>query len=191
MAEAERATAGDAGDDAPAGAVPSAPKSRLRRLVPYAIAGLLSAGLGITAGIVTNPKHEEPVVEKPASPVTPYDTFGDPFDVKLPALVTNLADPNQSVSGKFTIHLELRLPKEAAEDARKKIEEDIANGARLVRIRDALLMLFTGKLSTDIKPAHGKEVLKLEILEHLAPIVFPDPAQGAITCVYFSEYVIQ
>ena len=193
MAEADRPGRGDAGDETPAAAAaPGAKKSVLRRLTPYAIAGLLSAGLGATAGIVTKPKqHDEPEKKEPAGPVTPYDSFGEPFEVTLPPIVSNLADPNQSVSGKFVITLELRIAKETEKAVQEALAADVEKGSRMVRVKDALLMLFTSKHSTDIKPAHGKEVLKYEIRNSLSPLLFPDPAQGVITNVYFTDFVIQ
>lgn len=176
------------------GAAAPAPASRMKRLMPYVVSGLLSSGLGVTAGIVTNPKKDDATHgehAEAAKPLTPYDKFGEEIEVPLTSLVTNLADPNQSVSGKFVIYLVVRTPKDKPE-AEGQVKADCAKDGKLsTRIKDALLTLFSSKLSTDLKTAHGKEIVKLEIIELLKPILFPDPATGAITNVYFGDFVIQ
>lgn len=195
--DVKRDAKSDALTDGPAdGAAAPAPASRMKRLMPYVVSGLLSIGLGVTAGIVTNPKKSEtPHVEsaEPAKPLTPYDKFGEEIEVPLSSLVTNLADPNQSVSGKFVIYLVVRTPKGDHEAAdHEQVKAGCAKDGKLsTRIKDALLTLFSSKLSTDLKTAHGKEIVKLEIIELLKPILFPDPTTGAITNVYFGDFVIQ
>lgn len=179
----------DAGGGAPAA------KSRLRRAIPYLVGGALSAGLGITAGIVTAP-HEKPAAPDAAGdpkPATRYDHFGQPFEIVLPTLITNLADPNSSVSGKFAIRLEVRTLPEL-EATRDKLAADCADkaaGRLYAQIRDTLVTLFQSKVSTEIKTSHGKELLKLEILDLLTPILFPDSSKGVISNVYFEDFVYQ
>ena len=200
MAEAGKKDAkdpkSDAQRDGASDAGAAAPAARSKRFLPYVVSGLLSIGLGVTAGVVTNPKKSETphdAAPQPERMLTPYDKFGEEVEIPLVPLVTNLADPNQSVSGKFVIYLVVRTPKGelAAKDHDQIKAECAKDGKYSTRMRDALLTLFSSKLSTDLKTAHGKEIVKLEIIEVLKPILFPDPASGAITNVYFGDFVIQ
>jgi hypothetical protein len=195
MAEAEKKDAtAEAAKDSPADAA-ATPKPRAAWFLPYLIGGAISAALGVTAGIVTTPHPVEPTHEapKPEAPVSPFDAFGTPQEVPLKTQILSLGDPGQSVNGRFTIRLEVRLKPGA------RIEELLAacndpepkSGRCFAKIKDALGTLFSGKVSTDVKTARGKEILKLEIIDRLAPIVFPDPREGAITNVFFEEFLVQ
>ncbi len=192
-AESKEAASDALNDASPDGASPAkAQRSKFKALLPYLFGGLLSAGLGVTAGVVTKPKHEEPPPDPSASstPATPFDKFGEPHEVVLASQVLNLADPGQSVAGKFQFRLEVRIKPEAKIDELRAACTDKA-GKRYAKVRDALITLYSSKVSTDIKTAHGKEILKLEMLDVLAPIVFPDPGEGVLTNVIFEEFLVQ
>jgi flagellar basal body-associated protein FliL len=198
MAETEKQDARKGAEDAEpeeGAAPPPAPKSLLRRALPYLVGGVLSAGLGVTAGVVTNPvKGAGPPGEKGAEkPEEPRDSFSEPFEIVLPTLITNLADPGASVSGKFVMRLEMRVSPKLFETKDELVAActDKSKGKLYARVRDTLVSLFQSKVSTDIKTSHGKELLKLEILEQLSPIVFPDPENGVLTNVYFEEFIVQ
>jgi flagellar basal body-associated protein FliL len=183
--QAEHAT--PASDAAPAG------PTKVKRLAPYLAGTLLSIGLGVTAAIVTAPAEPDaPVLrEDDVRKVSPLDEFGEAQQMALPPIVANLADEGQMVAGKFLIHLEVRLPPEAKFDELQASCCDKAGGKLYAKVRDALVMLFSGKVSGDLRTPHGKEILKLEILDLLGPVVFDDPGQGALTNVYFEDFLIQ
>ena len=71
------------------------------------------------------------------------------------------------------------------------LEQGCTKGGQLYPVvRDALVMLLSSKQSAELKTPRGREVLKLEILDKLAPILFPDPGSGVITGVYFDELLL-
>ncbi|CAH2029996.1 flagellar basal body-associated FliL family protein [Trichlorobacter ammonificans] len=75
-----------------------------------------------------------------------------------------------------------------------KIEMEMANPAvkaelegRLAAIRDAILVLLTTKTLQDVQDVQGKNQLREEILAAISKIV----AQGKVTKVYFTDFVVQ
>lgn len=75
-----------------------------------------------------------------------------------------------------------------------KVEMEMANPAikpelegRLAAIRDAVLVLLTTKTLQDVQDVQGKNQLREEILASVSKIV----AQGKVTKVYFTDFVVQ
>jgi flagellar FliL protein len=75
-----------------------------------------------------------------------------------------------------------------------KIEMEMANPAikpeldgRLAAMRDAILVVLTSKTLQDIQDIQGKNQLREEILTAISKIV----AQGKVTKIYFTDFVIQ
>lgn len=75
-----------------------------------------------------------------------------------------------------------------------KVEMEMANPAikpeldgRLAAIRDAILVVLTSKTLQDVQDAQGKNQLREEILVAVSKIV----AQGKVTKVYFTDFVVQ
>lgn len=75
-----------------------------------------------------------------------------------------------------------------------KVEMEMANPAlkpeleaRLAAIRDAILVVLTSKTLQDIQDAQGKNQLREEILVAVSKII----AQGKVTKVYFTDFVVQ
>lgn len=75
-----------------------------------------------------------------------------------------------------------------------KVEMEMANVAikpelesRLAPIRDAILVVLTTKTLQDIQDVQGKNQLREEILASVSKIV----AQGKVTRVYFTDFVVQ
>lgn len=75
-----------------------------------------------------------------------------------------------------------------------KIEMEMANPAvkpelegRLAAIRDSILVLLTTKTLQDVQDVQGKNQLREEILAAISKIV----AQGKVTKVYFTDFVVQ
>ena len=58
---------------------------------------------------------------------------------------------------------------------------------RLAAIRDAVLVLLTTKTLQDVQDVQGKNQLREEILAAVSKIV----AQGKVTKVYFTDFVVQ
>lgn len=75
-----------------------------------------------------------------------------------------------------------------------KVEMEMANPAikpeldgRLAAMRDAILVVLTSKTLQDIQDIQGKNQLREEILTAVSKIV----AQGKVTKIYFTDFVIQ
>ncbi len=75
-----------------------------------------------------------------------------------------------------------------------KVEMEMANPAikpelegRVAAIRDAVLVLLTTKTLQDVQDVQGKNQLREEILSSVSKIV----AQGKVTKVYFTDFVVQ
>ncbi len=75
-----------------------------------------------------------------------------------------------------------------------KVELEMANAGikaeldgRLAAIRDAILVVLTSKTLQDIQDAQGKNQLREEILVAVSKIV----AQGKVTKIYFTDFVVQ
>ncbi|MBM4015294.1 MAG: flagellar basal body-associated FliL family protein [Planctomycetes bacterium] len=179
---------GDASKD---GAEAAAPPSALNKLFPFIAGGALSVGLGVTAGIVTQPEPPPPEVhlEAPKPVPTPFDQLRDPKVIPLPTLIVNLADTSAAVSGKLIVFVQVRCKDEKIES--DKVQACEKGGASYPAIRDALITLMSGKQSSDLKTPRGKEQLKLELHDKLNPILFSDPAEGTITAIYFDEFLVQ
>ncbi|MDK9716753.1 MAG: flagellar basal body-associated FliL family protein, partial [Trichlorobacter sp.] len=75
-----------------------------------------------------------------------------------------------------------------------KVELEMSNPAvkpelegRLAAIRDAILVVLTTKTLQEIQDAQGKNQLREEILTAISKIV----AQGKVSKVYFTDFVVQ
>jgi len=75
-----------------------------------------------------------------------------------------------------------------------KVELEMSNAAikgelegRLAAIRDAILVVLTTKTLQEVQDAQGKNQLREEILTAISKIV----AQGKVTKVYFTDFVVQ
>lgn len=190
MAEAEKKEAAAA--EAPATTEAAVAKPKWKKLLPYMLGGTISVGLGLTAAIVTRPKATEPAKDGKASESgTPsLDNFEEPTRLVLPFQVVNLADQGATVACRLTIDIEVRTTKENLEPLTVACV-DSKKGKHYAKIRDAINTLMSGKISTDIKTPRGKELLKLELLSMLAPIVFPEAKEGVVTGIYFEDFVVQ
>lgn len=96
--------------------------------------------------------------------------------IPLDPFVINLADPTEIRYLKVTINLEV--------DSEKTSEE---TQARMVQIRDALLMLLTSKTSEDVKDIGGKLKLQDEMIARVNNFL----KTGKVKGIYFTEFVMQ
>ncbi len=192
MAEAEHKEAAAAAPKDGSDGTAVAAKSGVKRFLPYVAGGALSAGLGLTAAIVTAEKPPVPAMmhhDMAAPGQTPFDGLLEPKKVVLAPLVANLADSGQAPNGRFNFCIEIRAKDLESE---MHVVDGCAKGAELsIAIRDALITLLSGKESSEIRTPRGKEILKLEILDKLKPILFADPASGTITGVFWDEFLVQ
>ena len=90
--------------------------------------------------------------------------------------VVNLADPGRPRYLKLVLQMELDTPQAAAElDVLKP------------KARDALLMLLSSKTAEEMVTVGGKETLRNEVIRRVNAFL----AQGKVTEVYFTEFVVQ
>jgi hypothetical protein len=190
------------GDEPVAPDAGAAKPSFLKRIFPYVAGGAISIGLGVGSGIAMTRKHDGPEGETKLEkkPTPTLDHF--PVDVKLelPKQLFNCADTGQMVAGSVTIQLEVRTTERWGHPIEKPPLKDAidpkSDGKYYGRMKDALVMLLSTKISGDLKTARGKELLKLEVLDRMNEILFAggdaekDP-QGVVTRVLFTDFLVQ
>lgn len=169
------------GATAPGDAAPG----KRKRLLPYVIGGTLAAGLGVTAAIVTQPHaHEPEVVQEQHEPEpTPLDQLLPPYPIALPQLIAGLAGSGESARVNLILEVRLATPEGQA----AVIASCAKGGAMYAPVRHSLIMLLSGRQAAELRTPRGMEELKLEILDRLKPILFPDPSAGTITGIFFDE----
>jgi flagellar basal body-associated protein FliL len=92
----------------------------------------------------------------------------------------------------------VRTTKQWSAGEKSKLKEAVEGkeGRYYARVQDALVTLLSSKVSTELKTARGKEVLKLEILDLMNRVLFSgtdhdhDP-QGIVTGVLFTVFLVQ
>jgi flagellar FliL protein len=119
------------------------------------------------ANATQNKSDEKETEEKPAE-------FGPVYTLK--PFIVNLADPGGKRYLRMSMDLELKT-EEASLLAQK----------RLPQIRDAILMIVPTKRTSDISSVEGKIALRDEIITRLNGFL----KSGAVTNIYFTEFVIQ
>lgn len=202
MADGEKEDA--EGERAPdLGAAEPGSKSLLRRLMPWLAGGALSIGLGAGAGIVQNRHDAAKTGETPdeKKPALPLEKFPVELKLDLGKTIINCADNGQLIACAVTILLEVRTNEKWGSGEKPKLKDAVdpkgeGEFSCAGRIKDALVILLSTKMSADLRSARGKEVLKLEILDQMNRILFggldkdKDP-QGIVTNVLFTEFVVQ
>jgi len=94
----------------------------------------------------------------------------------LPPFLVNLADPAGRRYLKLSMDVEVNAPA-----AVKEIEGQTA------KVRDAIILLLSGKSYTELAAPEGKLLLKNEVADRLNQIL----GAPRVTRVYFTEFVIQ
>jgi len=156
--------------DAPAPAENSKPKSKFKKILIFAVLGLLLAGGGLVAYIlfVDEPPGKEAHAGKGAQ--KPGVSMAlDPF-------LVNLADRESRRYLKLRLELEVD-----SEGTVKELEKS------LPRIRDALILLLSSKTYLDLSSFEGKQQLKQDIKKRVSEL----PAGKKVTDVFFTEFVAQ
>jgi flagellar FliL protein len=152
------------------GVPPKKKKKRAKLLISFLV--LLVAAAGAAAAY----NHFNPGVlsigrvdaeEKAPPPLKSLD-FG--------STVVNLADPGYRY---FRITLVLEFPETGS------VEKELAEKRH--RIRDGLVFLLRGKTTADLRAPDAAEKLREEILEEINRHL----EKGAVTNVYFTEFIIQ
>jgi len=176
--------------------------SFMRRALPFVFGGAISIGLGLGSGIAMTRKHDgaNPETGGDKKPTPTLDEFPVEVKLELPKQLFNCADTGQMVAGSVTIQLEVRTTEKWGHPTEKApLKEAIdpkSDGKFYGRMKDALVMLLSTKISGDLKTARGKELLKLEILDRMNEILFAgtdkekDP-QGVVTRVLFTDFLVQ
>jgi len=197
MAEDDEAGAQRTGDGVATDAA-AAKKSLIKKLLPYIAGGAVSIALGIGAGVVTRKPANGEGGKTPKSQGAALDQFPDKLNIDLPELIFNCADTGQNVAGKVSIVLEVRTTEKFSKTDKKSVLQALIeqpDGAYYSRIRDALIRHFSGKVSTDLKTARGKEIVGLEVQDQMNRIIFSgtggeDP-KGIVTGVLFTTFLVQ
>ena len=177
--------------------------SFLRRILPWITGGAVSVALGAGAGILQNRREEAHAGEaaQAKKPAPTPEQFPVALELDLGKTVFNCADNGQLIAGAVTVLLEVRTNEKwgGGEHARLKDAIDPKGEGEYscaARIKDALVILLSTKLSGELRSARGKEVLKLEILDQMNRVLFggfdkdKDP-QGVVTNVFFTDFLVQ
>jgi len=120
--------------------------------------------------------HGNPVAAAPAAEGGAPAAAGASTVFSLEPFIVNIYD------GQELRYLKVKIEMEMANPAVKPELE-----SRLAAIRDAVLVLLTTKTLQDIQDVQGKNQLREEILSAVSKIV----AQGKVTKVYFTDFVVQ
>ncbi|MDR1947224.1 MAG: flagellar basal body-associated FliL family protein [Desulfovibrio sp.] len=162
---------------------PPKKKGKARLFVVLLIILLLIGGGGAAAWFLLGDRirpvvegflNKEPAAEQAhgpeAAPPPPGRT------VPLPPFATNLADPLGQRLIRLKIELEVSDPK-----VRDEVEQNSA------RIRDAVLLLLSGKTYADISAPQSKVLLKSEITERLNAVL----GRGKVIQIFITDLIVQ
>ncbi|MGE0679674.1 MAG: flagellar basal body-associated FliL family protein [Candidatus Binatia bacterium] len=103
---------------------------------------------------------------------------------KSPAIdpfVVNLADPGSRRY--LRVNLKLKLKKQ--EESEPLLE------ARMPQVRDAVLMLLSGKTTDQLLSVEGKTMLRKELIDKLNAVLKKKGLKKAVKDLYFTEFLIQ
>ncbi len=99
-----------------------------------------------------------------------------PRPVPLPELLVNLADPAGDTYLRIRMEVEVSAPEAA---------QELTNNT--ARIRDAIILLLSGKTAAELASAEGKLMLKNEVASRLNQIL----GAPRVTRIFFTDFVIQ
>lgn len=95
--------------------------------------------------------------------------------------VVNLADPGSRRYLRLNLKLELKKPGES---------EPLLE-ARMPQVRDAVLMLLSGKTTDQLLSVEGKAALREELIGKLNTVLKKKGLKKAVKNLYFTEFLIQ
>lgn len=144
--------------------------------VAVVLIGAIAAFMLMGKGNKNQPAPEgQPAAEAaPAAP--PAATGGASTVYSLDPFIVNIYDGQELRYLKVRIEMEMASP---------SIQSELE--ARLAAIRDAILVVLTTKTLQEIQDVQGKNQLREEILQAVSKIV----AQGKVTRIYFTDFVVQ
>lgn len=126
-----------------------------------------AAGSGPQAGQASQPAQNQPVTDMPR-PATSMAT--------LPSVMVNLADAAGDRYLRVGMEVEVSTP-----DAVRELD------AQAPKVRDAIIILLSGKTYTELSSAEGKMALKNEVAARLNQIL----GTPRVIRIYFTEFVVQ
>ena len=147
----------------------------------------VSAGLAVAlSGVlfpVVDPEAEPEIVEE-LDPAEELEALGPPVKVPLPKVQVSLADTERDSFARMVLHVEFRSPSAGA--IQGAVEGDLA-----VVLHDAMITYFSDKHYEDFKLPQSKELMKVELIDILDSLLFPDKNEGRVTNVYYEEFLVQ
>jgi len=114
--------------------------------------------------------------DETAIPEAEDETDAPPIPMDIDDLTINLADTDRDRYLRVKITLELR-----SEEAKVKVSEN------MVKVKDLLITLISGKKFSDIRTPQGKYELKLDLIYRINRIVGGKPVKN----LYFADFVSQ
>lgn len=136
----------------------------------------------VTAGFIImwnklaslGPMPAETPAEETSQTVDEENDIGPLYPLKT--FIVNLADPGGKRYLRVTMEFEL---------TNEKLIDEI--NKRLPQIRDAILMILPTRTIEDVQSVQGKEAIRKEIMDKINNLL----NNGAITNIYFTEFVVQ
>lgn len=150
-------------------------KGPLKKLIVIAIAVLVLAGGGFAGWKFFLAEKISPQQEQAAEETAQAST-GPGIMVKVEPFIVNLLD--QGGKRYLKTEFEIEVDNEAIQ---KELE------SRIPQLRDAILLLLTGKTFAQIGIPAGKVQLRAELIERINSIL----TGGAVRNLYFVEFVVQ
>lgn len=140
---------------------------------PASDTGGAPADAGRSASAANTPRAADNATAKRTSALTARSVQKP---VPLPELTVNLADAPGNRYLKIGMEVEFNTP-----DAGKTIQSETA------RVRDAIILLLSGKTVRELSSPDGKVMLKNEVASRLNQIL----GSAQVVRVYFTDFVIQ
>lgn len=106
---------------------------------------------------------------------------GGAKDPVIEPFVVNLADPGSRRYLRVSLKFKLR----------KREESEPLLVARMPQVRDAVLMLLSGKTTDQLSTVEGKTLLRSELIDRLNSVLKKRGLKKAIKNLYFTEFLIQ
>jgi flagellar FliL protein len=144
--------------------------------VAVVLIGAIAAFMLMGKGDKPQPVAEGQPAAESAHAATPVASDGASTVYSLDPFIVNIYDGQELRYLKVRIEMEM-----ASASVQPELE------ARLAAIRDAILVVLTTKTLQEIQDVQGKNQLREEILLSVSKIV----AQGKVTRIYFTDFVVQ
>lgn len=157
-------------------------KGGMKKMIIFAVAGLVLVAVGIFAGPVVMNMISPPEEVEGDGEAVAAETSSPPIYQSLhPPLVVNFKDEaGDSHFMQITMEVMSR-------------EQSVVNSLRenLAVIRNALILLYSGSVYEEVTTREGKEKMLKDGLEEIERVMVETTGEGGVEALYFTALVIQ